>query len=54
MRVYLICPKRKGRPKVALEVCKACRNNKTCREYIIYRNPPLFAEMVKSQGNAIS
>lgn len=54
MRVYLVCPKRKGRPKVALEVCKACRHSKACPEYFIYRNPPLFADMEKPQGNAIS
>jgi len=54
MRVYLICLKRKSRPKVALEVCKACRHNNTCMPYLTYRNPPLFPEERKPQGNAIS
>jgi uncharacterized protein YciW len=54
MRVYLICTKRKSRPKVALEVCKACRYNRSCRQYVNYRNPLLFPELEKPQGNAIS
>lgn len=54
MRVYLICLKRKSRPNVALEVCKACRHNSACRQYLSYRNPPLFPDGRKPQGNAIS
>lgn len=42
MRVYLPCPKRKGTPKVALDVCKVCRFNAKCMQFQIYRNPPLF------------
>jgi uncharacterized protein YciW len=54
MRVYLICTRRRGRPKVALEVCKACGHNRACRQYLTYRNPPLFPDGGKPQGNAIS
>ncbi|HPI91602.1 MAG TPA: hypothetical protein PLT09_00795 [Deltaproteobacteria bacterium] len=53
MRIYLTCPRRKGNPKVAIEVCRACRRNKSCRQYYTYRNPPLFPELGKPQGNAI-
>ena len=54
MSVYLICLKRKSRPKVALEVCIACRHNSACRQYITYKNPPLFPDAGKPQRNAIS
>jgi len=52
--VYLICTRRKNRPRIALDVCKACKRNGTCRQFERYRNPPLFPELGKPQGNAIS
>ncbi|HOJ14623.1 MAG TPA: hypothetical protein PLS81_01125 [Deltaproteobacteria bacterium] len=44
MRAYIVCPHRKSNPKVAVEVCRACRRRKTCRRYHAYLNPPLFSE----------
>jgi hypothetical protein len=53
MRIYLLCPRRRGNPKVAIEVCRACRYNRSCRRFYAYRNPSLFPDIEKPQGNAI-
>jgi hypothetical protein len=51
MRTYLICPKRKGEPKVALDVCMTCRHKTTCRSFQTYRNPQLFSNPGKPARN---
>jgi hypothetical protein len=53
MNVYLICSRRKNKPKISVEVCRSCKRRKTCREFSQYRNPPLFEGYGKHQGNAI-
>ncbi len=42
-RTYLMCLRRKGTPQVALDVCKVCRHNVKCRQYLNFRNPKLFS-----------
>lgn len=44
MRTYLPCPKRKGMPKIALDVCRVCRFNAKCTKFQRYRNPRLFPD----------
>ena len=41
-RTYLMCLRRKGSPQVALDVCKVCRHNMKCRQFLNFRNPKLF------------
>jgi hypothetical protein len=46
MKNYITCPKRKGSPKISVEVCaSSCRKRKTCREFYMFRNPPLIPEL---------
>ncbi len=45
MRAYIQCPRRKNKPKVAVEVCRKCRHNKTCTTFQEYQNPPLFSDI---------
>jgi hypothetical protein len=48
MKNYLACPKRKGKPKISVEVCTvSCRKKKKCREFYIFRNPPLIPELAE-------
>jgi len=39
---FLICPRRPGRPKMAVEVCRACGKNHLCPAWREYLVPPLF------------
>lgn len=45
MRTYITCAKRKGRPKVSLEVClHTCKHRKKCVMLYKIQNPALFSE----------
>ncbi|HON37915.1 MAG: hypothetical protein ACOX3E_03580 [Desulfomonilia bacterium] len=52
MSIYLICLRRKGEPKVALDVCMACKHRMKCRTFQQYRNPRLFPESGKPARNS--
>lgn len=41
-RDYIVCSRRKSRPRVQIEVCHRCRFRKGCRELISYIQPSLF------------
>ncbi|HNY64156.1 MAG TPA: hypothetical protein PKM41_01880 [Deltaproteobacteria bacterium] len=44
MRTYITCSRRKGTPKVALDVCRACRYRLKCITFRKYANPQLFPD----------
>jgi hypothetical protein len=44
MRTYITCTKRKGTPKVAVDVCRACRHRIKCSAFLNYRSPQLFPD----------
>jgi len=44
MRTYITCPKRKGAPKVAVDVCRSCRRKAKCSPFIKYTKPQLFPD----------
>ncbi|MEN6473124.1 MAG: hypothetical protein ABFD81_03850 [Syntrophaceae bacterium] len=45
MRTYITCAKRKGHPKVPLEVClHTCKRRKKCVVFYKIQNPALFPE----------
>ncbi len=52
MRTYIECCRRKGKPKIAIEVCRTCRYNQKCSAYLSYRNPELFDNMGKPLRNS--
>ncbi|MFY9399670.1 MAG: hypothetical protein WAR22_15035 [Desulfomonilia bacterium] len=52
MRTYLVCPKRKGEPKVALDVCMGCRHRMKCDSFQKYRCPQLFPDTGKPARNS--
>jgi len=52
MRAYLICSRRKGEPKVAVDVCMICRYRGKCRPFRDYRCPRLFSDPVKPIRNS--
>jgi hypothetical protein len=53
MRIYITCSRRKGCPKIAVEVCRhTCRRRKKCRTLYQYRNPPLFPELYQEAGHS--
>lgn len=41
-RPYITCKKRKGNPRIPLEVCMVCPYHKKCAVYFEERNPSLF------------
>jgi len=46
MKDYITCPKRKGSPKISVEVCaSSCKRKKTCKVYYMFRNPALLPEL---------
>ncbi len=45
MRDYLECPRRKGRPKIAIDVCRQCKHKAGCKTFEHFQNPPLFSEI---------
>lgn len=52
MRTYIHCPKRKGQPKIAIDVClRACKYNKKCKAFLAFRNPPLFPEIPRARAS---
>jgi uncharacterized protein YciW len=42
MSDYIVCRRRRGRPRIAVEVCRACRRSRRCAPYQAYLNPSLF------------
>ncbi len=42
MRIYITCTRRKGKPQVALDVCRVCRHQAKCIQFRNYRCPQLF------------
>lgn len=46
---YIVCERRKSRPRMQIRVCLRCRWNKNCRAFMDYVQPTLFP-MDKSQG----
>lgn len=45
MRTYITCAKRKGSPKVPVEVClNTCKRRKKCVVFYRIQNPALFPE----------
>ena len=45
MRTYITCVKRKGNPKVPIEVClHTCKHRKKCAVFCKIQNPALFPE----------
>jgi hypothetical protein len=44
MRNYITCTRRKGAPRVAVDVCRACRYRIKCVRFIKYRSPQLFPD----------
>jgi hypothetical protein len=45
MRTYITCAKRKGRPKVSVEVClHTCKHRKKCVVFYKIQNPGLFPD----------
>ena len=40
--VYLVCPRRPGRPRVALAICRACPKAAKCPAWRAWRMPALF------------
>ncbi len=49
MSAYIPCPRRKGSPRIALDVCLSCRYNQQCTAFQSYRNPPLFPAKTKDR-----
>jgi len=46
MRTYITCAKRKGHPKVSVEVClHTCKRRKKCDVFYKIQNPALFSEV---------
>ena len=46
MRTYITCAKRKGNPKVSVEICRyTCKRRKKCLVYHRLQNPSLFPEL---------
>jgi hypothetical protein len=46
MRTYITCAKRKGNPKVSVEVCRhTCKRRKKCIVFHRLQNPTLFPEL---------
>gem|GEM_PF-5591834 len=41
-RGYIVCERRKARPRVPVEVCLRCRWRKGCRPLKAYLQPSLF------------
>jgi len=32
-RKYIVCEKKRGKPKKAIEICKNCKDNVSCKSY---------------------
>lgn len=51
MRTYITCIKRKGNPKIPVEVCRhTCKHRRKCEILNSYQNPPLFPELESPPG----
>jgi hypothetical protein len=44
MRTYITCTRRKGKPRVAIDVCRACRHRLKCIPFNRYRRPQMFPD----------
>lgn len=48
---FIICNKKKSKPKVHVSVCEACKRKRSCDDYSRYRQPLLFPDLA-SLGDA--
>jgi hypothetical protein len=42
---FIVCQRKKSRPRVSVEACRKCRKAASCEAYRRYREPFLFREM---------
>jgi len=43
---FIICNKKKSKPKVHVSVCEACKRRRSCDDYSRYRQPLLFPDLM--------
>lgn len=41
---FILCNRKKSKPKVGIDVCKRCRHALTCPDYACYIQPSLFPQ----------
>ncbi len=41
---YILCNRKRSRPKVGIDVCKKCKHVRSCPDYAGYVQPSLFPE----------
>jgi hypothetical protein len=47
---YIICSRKRSRPKVAVDVCETCRHIRRCPNFSDYIQPPLFPDLPRVFG----
>ena len=48
---YIVCRSKRNQPRVALQVCQACRNAAKCPDFQAYLEPFMFDELRVSDKN---
>ena len=41
---YILCNRKKSKPKVGIDVCKKCKHARSCPDYAFYIQPSLFPD----------
>ena len=46
---YITCSRTKSKYRVAVALCEVCKRMKNCPDYLNYRQPSLFPELLKGE-----
>ena len=47
---FIICNRKKSKPKVHVSICKACKRRRSCDDYSRYCQPLLFPDLAFVEG----
>jgi hypothetical protein len=47
---YIVCRRKKSRPKTSVSVCERCSHNRSCSDYRSYVQPPLFPGLTRKDA----
>ncbi len=46
---YITCSRTKSKYRVNVGICEICKRRKNCPDYLAYRQPSLFPELLKGK-----